>query len=48
MYDLVGTPFEDFAGTLFFENLAGIPFVPQKEGKLYKRGPKPPHQHPKM
>ena len=27
---------------LFFDNLAGIPFVPQKEGKVYKRGPKPP------
>jgi hypothetical protein len=27
---------------LFFENLAGIPFVPQKEGEVYKRGPKPP------
>jgi hypothetical protein len=39
---LAGTPFEDFAGTLFFENLAGIPFVPQKEGEVYKRGPKPP------
>jgi hypothetical protein len=22
--------------------LAGIPFVPQKEGEVYKRGPKPP------
>jgi hypothetical protein len=22
--------------------LVGIPFVPQKEGEVYKRGPKPP------
>ncbi len=26
-----GKPFEDFGGNSFFENLAGIPFVPQKE-----------------
>jgi hypothetical protein len=42
MYDLAGTPFKDIAGNSFFENLAGIPFVPQKEGEVCKRGPKPP------
>ncbi len=31
-----------FRGNSFFENLAGIHFVPQKEGKVHKRGPKPP------
>ena len=34
----MGTPFEDFAGTLFLK----ISFFPQKEGEVYKRGPEPP------
>ena len=37
-----GNTFWRFRGNSFFENLAGIPFVPQKEGEVYKRGPKPP------
>ena len=37
-----GNTFWRFRGNSFFENLVGIPFVPQKEGEVYKRGPKPP------
>ena len=37
-----GNNFWRFCGNSFFENLAGVPFVPQKEGEVYKRGPKPP------
>jgi hypothetical protein len=34
--------FWKFGGNSFLDNLAGIPFVPQKEGEVYKRGPKLP------
>jgi hypothetical protein len=37
MYYLAGTPFDYFAGTLFLKI-----WPPQKEGEVYKRGPKPP------
>jgi len=37
---LAGTPFKDFAGTLFLNNSAEIPFFLQKEGKVYKEGAK--------
>ena len=41
LYDLAGTPFEDFTGTLFWK-FGGNSFFSQKEGEVYKRGPKPP------
>ena len=42
LYVLAGTSFEDFAGTLFLKNSAGIPFFLQKEGKVYKEGAEAP------
>jgi hypothetical protein len=39
---LAGTPFKDFAGTLFLKNSAGIPFFLQKEGEVYKKGAEAP------
>ena len=37
-----GNTFWRFCGNSFFENLAELHFSPQKEGEVYKRGPKPP------
>ena len=38
----MGTPFEDFAKTLFLKNSAGILFFIIRGAKCTKRGPKPP------
>ena len=38
----MGTPFEDFAGTLFLKNSAGIPFFLKRGAKYKKRAKDPP------
>ena len=41
LYNLAGTPFEDFSGTLYLKIWRELLFS-SKEGEVYKRGPKPP------